>query len=78
MLSDEKFLMEFALERCRKDFPELAALTDQELLEARDTLYELAKLALESWAQQPGSKKSELVIDKSGEPARMKLWGLLH
>ena len=64
MLSDERFQREFSLERCRAKFPELSALTDQELLEGRDDLYEFAKLALDSWTRKCGSKKSHWVIDK--------------
>lgn len=54
MLDDFKFQTEFSLEQCRKKYPELAHLSDEELLEVRDTLYELAQLAVESWKKKNG------------------------
>lgn len=44
------------LEQCRKLAPELADLSDDKLLEIRDTLYQLAQLALDSWFETQGSK----------------------
>lgn len=38
-----------SLKQCREIAPELNDLTDEELLEARDILYELAQLAYEAW-----------------------------
>jgi hypothetical protein len=57
MLSDEKFQKEFSLEQCRKKFPELNHLSDEELIEARDEIYELAKLTIKLWRKKCGSNK---------------------
>lgn len=47
----------FSIEKCRKIDPSLHGLSDEELLEIKDTIYGLANLAFESWQQENvGSK----------------------
>lgn len=62
------------LSQCRKVAPELSDLTDEELLEARDILYELAQLAYEAWKAQlkSGSKNPAGVLTPKEDGSNVK------
>lgn len=52
------------LSQCRKVAPELADLSDEELLEARDAIYEYADIIYAAWQiMGPGSKSPDGGVD---------------
>lgn len=59
-----------SLEQCRKIDPELKNLSDEELLEVRDLLYQMGQLAFDNWAKEKwGSKSPEwLLPTNQGDP----------
>ena len=63
------------LAQCRKVAPELADLSDEELLEARDVLYELAQLAYEAWKARTndGSKSPVGVLTPKEDGLNVKI-----
>ncbi len=50
------------VEQCRKIEPQLANLTDEEVLEVLNDMYGLGQLAYEKW-QKERFQKSNVVID---------------
>lgn len=55
------------VEQCRQLDPRLHALTDAELTELRDALYEMADLACEAWERERGVSNVSNVVPKTRE-----------
>ena len=47
-----------SLEKCKKIDSELKALSDKELIGARDLLYQMGQLAFDNWIKEKRSSKS--------------------
>ena len=49
----------FTLAQCRKFAPELKHLSDEELLEVRDQLYEFASIIYKGWLERKATEKRQ-------------------
>jgi hypothetical protein len=60
-----------SIEKCRQIDPYLEILSDKEVLEVAENLYEMAQLALENWkAKQDGSKNIEWLLPDAEESVK--------
>lgn len=63
------------LAQCRKVAPELADLSDEEVLEARDAIYEYAEIVYEAWQiMRPGSKSPAGTLTSQAADGKLKIW----
>lgn len=53
-----------SLEECRKIDPTLNELTDEQVREIRDALYEFGQLAIDLWLDAKGGSKNPLGVLK--------------
>ena len=61
-------------EQLKKIDPEVS-LTDEELLEVRDSFYDLGQLIFEDWLEKAGgSKYPDRVLQKLEETNKLKSW----